>query len=89
MPGWSVWPQGSRCCTPATATFRWRLSSGRGMPNRHLPDRRTVLHRVATRRSLTTDGPWPAGESGRIVLIALAGTARLEQPDRLVHALFS
>lgn len=37
-------------------------------------DRRTVVHRVATRRSLTTDGPWPEGESGRLVLIGLAGT---------------
>ena len=53
------------------------------------PNRRTVVHRVAARRSTTTDGAWPAGEAGRLVLIALAGTAGLDDPDRFVHALFS
>ena len=53
------------------------------------PDRRSVVHRVATRRSITTDRAWPADESGRLVLIALAGTAGLDDSDRLVHALFS
>ena len=38
------------------------------------PDQRTVVHRVATRRTATTDGPWRDGESGRLVVIALAGT---------------
>lgn len=37
------------------------------------PERRTVVHRVASRRSITTEGDWRAGESGRIVVIALAG----------------
>ena len=53
------------------------------------PDRRTVVHRVATRRAITTDGAWSASESGRLVVIALAGTAGLDDPERLVHALFS
>lgn len=38
------------------------------------PDQRTVVHRVASRRVLTTDGHWPDGESGRLVVIALVGT---------------
>ncbi len=38
------------------------------------PDRRTVVHRVATRRTVATEGPWRDGESGRLVVIALAGT---------------
>lgn len=53
------------------------------------PDRRTLVHRVATRCSVTTDIAWCAGESGRLVLIALAGTSGLDSSDRLVHALFS
>lgn len=39
------------------------------------PDRRTVVHRVASRRALSAEGAWRSGESGRLVLIALAGTA--------------
>lgn len=39
------------------------------------PERRTVVHRVASRRSLTEDGPWRHGEPGRLVVIALVGTA--------------
>lgn len=38
------------------------------------PGRRTVVHRVASRRSMTDDGPWRTGEPGRMVLIALGGT---------------
>ncbi|MFM9033833.1 MAG: CobW family GTP-binding protein [Mycobacterium sp.] len=38
------------------------------------PDQRTIVHRVASRRSITTEGPWKTGESGRLVVIALAGT---------------
>lgn len=38
------------------------------------PDRRSVVHRVAGRRSITTNGPWREGESGRIVIIATADT---------------
>ena len=53
------------------------------------PDRRTVVHRVATRAGITTDVAWPDGESGRLVLIALAGTAGLDDPAQLVHALFA
>ena len=53
------------------------------------PDRRTVVHRVAARRSIITGGAWPDGEAGRLVLIALAGTAGADDPDRFVHALFS
>lgn len=37
----------------------------------------------------TADRAWSVDESGRLVLIALAGTAGLEHPDRLVHALFA
>lgn len=37
------------------------------------PRRRTVVHRVAARRTIRTEGPWREGESGRLVLIALAG----------------
>ncbi len=37
------------------------------------PEQRTVVHRVATRRTISTEGPWREGESGRLVLIALAG----------------
>lgn len=37
------------------------------------PEQRTVVHRVATRRTIRTEGPWRDGESGRLVLIALAG----------------
>ena len=37
------------------------------------PEQRTVVHRVATRRTIRTEGPWREGESGRLVLIALAG----------------
>lgn len=43
------------------------------------PDLRTVVHRVASRRAITTEGPWPTGETGRIVLIALAGTTGLDK----------
>lgn len=39
------------------------------------PDLRTVVHWVAGRRALSTDGPWRSGESGRLVVIALAGAA--------------
>jgi len=53
------------------------------------PGRRTVVHRVATRRSITTDADWPDGEPGRIVVIALAGTPGLDDPTRLVNPLFS
>ncbi len=42
------------------------------------PERRTVVHRVASRRSITTEGDWRAGESGRIVVIALAGDSVAE-----------
>lgn len=38
------------------------------------PGERTVVHRVASRHTLGTDGPWRAGEAGRLVAIALAGT---------------
>ncbi len=38
------------------------------------PEERTVFHRVTSRRSITTEGPWRAGEVGRLVVIALAGT---------------
>lgn len=38
------------------------------------PDQRTIVQRVASRRSITTEGPWKTGESGRLVVIALAGT---------------
>lgn len=37
-------------------------------------DQRTIVHRVASRSSITTEGPWKNGESGRLVVIALAGT---------------
>ncbi len=53
------------------------------------PDRRTVAHRVATRRSITTDADWRDGEPGRLVVIALAGTPGLDDPTRLVHPLFA
>ena len=53
------------------------------------PYRRTVVHRVATRVAITTDDAWPDGESGRLVLIALAGTPGLVDTKQLVHALFS
>lgn len=38
------------------------------------PEKRRIVHQVASRRSITTDGSWRAGESGRLVVIALAGT---------------
>jgi len=38
------------------------------------PGRRTVVHQVASRRAISTAGDWTAGESGRLVVIALAGT---------------
>lgn len=38
------------------------------------PRLRTVVHRVASRRAITTEGPWTPGECGRLVVIALAGT---------------
>jgi len=38
------------------------------------PDQQTVVHRVTSRRSIATEGHWRAGEAGRLVLIALAGT---------------
>jgi G3E family GTPase len=53
------------------------------------PDLRTVVHRVATRRTITTGGPWRAGESGRLVLIALAGTDGLDDPESLASTLTS
>ncbi|MCW1959320.1 MAG: GTP-binding protein [Mycobacterium sp.] len=48
------------------------------------PGSRTVVHRVGIRRSITTEGPWRAGESGRILAIALAGTP----VEHFVNALF-
>ena len=42
------------------------------------PDQRTVVHRVASRRTISADGPWREGESGRLVVIGLAGTALTE-----------
>ena len=53
------------------------------------PDRRTVVHRVATRCGITTDADWPDGEPGRLVVIALAGTPGLDDPTQLVHPLFA
>ena len=53
------------------------------------PDRRTVVHRVATRRSITTDVAWPDGEPGRLVVIALAVTPGLTDRMHLVNQLFS
>ena len=53
------------------------------------PDRRAVVHRVATRRSITTDVAWPDGEPGRLVVIALAGTPGLDDRIHLVNQLFS
>ena len=53
------------------------------------PDRRTVVHRVATRCGIITDADWPDGEPGRLVVIALAGTPGLDDPTRLVNPLFS
>lgn len=53
------------------------------------PECRTVLQAVANRRRISTAGPWVEGELGRLVLIALAGTPGLHQPEDLVHALFS
>lgn len=35
---------------------------------------RTVVHRVASRRAITTEGHWRAGEPGRLVVIAVAGS---------------
>jgi G3E family GTPase len=49
------------------------------------PDRRTVVHRVATRRTISTEGPWRAGDSGRLVLIALSGVP----VDGLVYPLLA
>ena len=42
------------------------------------PDQRTVVHRVASRRSFTSGGPWRTSESSRIVFIALAGSLAAE-----------
>lgn len=42
------------------------------------PDQRTTVHQVASRRSITTDGSWRTGESGRLVIIALAGSSASE-----------
>lgn len=53
------------------------------------PDLRTVVHRVATRRTITADGPWRTGESGRLVLIALAGTDGLDDLESLSRTLTS
>ena len=53
------------------------------------PTKRTVVHGVATRRSITTDVSWPEGEAGRLVVVALAGTPGLDDRSRLVNALFS
>jgi G3E family GTPase len=52
------------------------------------PDKRAVVHRVATRRSITTDIDWPDGETGRLVVIALRGTPGLADPTHLVNQLF-
>ena len=49
------------------------------------PDRRTIVHRVATRRAITTEGPWRDGESGRLVVIALADVP-LEAAVQLLFA---
>lgn len=49
------------------------------------PDRRTIVHRVATRSTITTEGPWRDGESGRLVVIALAD-APLEAAVQLLFA---
>lgn len=38
------------------------------------PEQRTVVHQVASRRKLSREGPWRDGETGRLVVIALAGT---------------
>jgi G3E family GTPase len=48
------------------------------VPLAETPDRRTVVHRVASRRTITTEGRWSEGEVGRIVVIALRGTAGVE-----------
>ena len=53
------------------------------------PDKRSVVHRVASRRSITSGLDWPDGEAGRIVLIALAGTPGLADPTDLVNHLFA
>ena len=53
------------------------------------PEVRTVVHRVATRRTITTDVDWPGDEPGRLVVIALAGTPGLDDPSRLVNPLVS
>jgi len=41
-------------------------------------DERTIVHRVASRRSITSGGPWRTGESSRLVFIALAGSLAAE-----------
>ena len=53
------------------------------------PDRRTVVHRVATRCGIIPDADGPDGEPGRLVVIARAGTPGLDDPTRLVNPLFS
>ena len=50
------------------------------------PGERTVVHCVARRRSLTAEGPWRAGETGRLVAIALAGTSLDGFGDALLAA---
>lgn len=50
---------------------------------------RTVVHRVATRRWISTDVAWPSAEVGRLVLIALAGTPGLDDPEGLARSLTS
>lgn len=48
------------------------------------PDQRTIVHRVASRRSITVGGPWRMGEAGRMVVIALVGeTASQRLPVQL------
>ena len=49
------------------------------------PQQRTIVHRVARRRSIGTEGDWPVGECARMGLIALAGTPVAE----LIHPLFA
>ena len=42
------------------------------------PNQRTIVHRVASRRSVTSGGPWRTGESSRLVFIALVGSLAAE-----------
>lgn len=53
------------------------------------PGVRTVVHQVATRRAITTHPDRRADGPGRLVVIALAGTPGLDDPQRCVEALLS